>query len=265
MREQVRDGLSNRLRGASKHESGGERDISPDLSVYKSDVEVGSFQEVMDIEQSGQKGTKRSSTSGIERNEVQSEDGRNIHSCGVGGSVQPTSDCAQPKSAKRSRRWERDMSYREEGNSAAVHSEEVSGGAENSTFNVKGGQKATERSARARKEAESKANIGYRSRSAKPTGGCAQLESGNTWRTLTHVEDEEVFEEEGPDEDYSEAGNSDRAMPGDPSCGKDVEPLTKNRLSKRKSDEIDHGVEKNVRRRGSGCEFHTLAYFSLNF
>lgn len=269
MREQVRDGLSNRLSRDVKQERYGEGDVSPE--GCKSDVEVGSVQEVMDKEQSGQKGTKRNSRAGKERKEAQTEDGRSVYTCGVGTSAQPTSDSAQPKSAKRSRETERGISDRKGGNSEEEYLEEVSGEAENSTLEVKGGQKDTERAARARKEAESEANIGSRNRiirREKFTGGCAQLESRKNRRASRHVKEEEMSEagseEEGPDENSSEAGNPDSAISGDLGRGKHVERPTKNRLSKRKSDEIDLGVEKNVRRRGSRCESHTLAYFSLN-
>lgn len=276
MSEQVKDARSNRLRRNVKQERYDDGDANPEGN--EPDAEVGSVQEVTDKEQSGQKGTKgragvkRNSRAGKGRNEVQTEDDRGVHSSGesaqpTSDSAQPTSDSAQPKDAKRSRRTKRGMSYREETNSEEENSEEVSGEAEKATFKEKRGQKAKQRTVRARKVAESKGNVGVRSRltrSAKSTGSSAQSKSRKDSRGLRRVKEEEMSEEEGSDEESSEAGRSDCPMSGsseDSGRGKHAKAATRTRLSKRKSDESDHGFEKKVRRRGCGCEFHFPTYF----
>lgn len=78
------------------------------------------------------------------------------------------------------------------------------------------------------------------------------MESRKNWRVFRYVKEEEMFEvgfeEEGLDENSFEVGNLDSVIFGDLGWGKYVEWLIKNRLLKRKLDEIDFGVEKNVRR-----------------
>jgi hypothetical protein len=69
------------------------------------------------------------------------------------------------------------------------------------------------------------------------------------------------------DGESSETGGSDSAMSGsseDSGRGKQAKAATRTRFSKRKSDEIDHGFEKKLRRRGCGCEFHFPFYFLWN-
>ena len=284
MSEQVKGGLSNRLRRHVKQERDDDGDANPEGS--EADVETGSFQEVTGKEQSSQKGTKgragikRSSRAGKERKEAQiEEDSRGVHSSEE--SAQPTTDSAQPKKAKRSRRTKRGMSYREETNSEEEDSEEISGEAEKTTFKGKRGQKAKQRTPIARKEGKSKGNVGPQSRltrSAKSTVSSAQRSTRTNRRGLRRVKEEEMSEEEmseeemseeeGSDEESSEGGGTDSAISGsseDSGRGKHVKAATRTRLAKRKSDEIDYGIEvKKVRRRGSGCVFHIPAYFLFN-
>lgn len=262
MSGQVKGGISNRLRRNVKQERYDDGDANP--KGNESDLGIGSSQEVTDKEQSGQKGSKdgagvkRNSRAGKERKEVQIEESRGVHSSDE--SAQPTSDSGQPKNAKRSRRTKLGMSYRET-NSEEEASEEVSGEAGEATFQQKRGQKVKQRISRRRKGAESKGNVGARSRltrSAKSTSSSALPKSRKNLRGLRRVKEEEMSEEESSDEESSEARGSDCAMSGsseDSGRGKHAKAATRTRLSKRKSDEVDHGFEKKVRRRGSGYDF----------
>lgn len=260
--------LSNRLGRNVKQERHDDEDTGAEGNT--SDVEAGSSREIMDKESYGQKGTKTNLRARKEGKRIGSEDGMGEHSSCVGKNAQPASDSNQPKRANRLRRMNLGMSDIEERNSEEEHSGEVSGEAEQTTVTEKRGQKTRQRAAMARKEAESKANVGASSRltrSAKSTVRSAQPKCRKIQRVSRHDKEQETSEDEDPTEETSEAGGSDNAMSGSSENSDRVmhaKASSRTKLSKRESDEIDNRLRKKVRRQGSGCELHTLDYFLLN-
>nr|PNR46176.1 hypothetical protein PHYPA_013295 [Physcomitrium patens] len=254
MGEQVKDGLSNRLRRIVKQERYYGEEASSEGD--KSEIELGSLREVIDKEQSVQKGKKRTLRAGKEGKEGQAEDGKAEHTCGMEKSVKSTSGTPQLKNSKGSRRMKRRTSDRVGKKFEEEHSDEISGDAK-AMVKEKRGQKDSRGASRIRRETDKKAKAGSRSRptrSAKATGRSVQPISRKKLRGLQHVE-EAMSEEGGSREESSDTGSSDSAISDsseDSGRGKHAKPSVRTRLSKRKSDEIDLGFGKKARRRGSG-------------
>nr|PNR40505.1 hypothetical protein PHYPA_017907 [Physcomitrium patens] len=248
MSEQVKDGLSDRLR----------RDVyegyyGADVEEDKSNVEPENSLDITGKDHCGQKGNKR--TSRISRDAE--EDGKTEDSCGVGNSPQPMSGTPQPKNAKRSRITKRRMPDHEERNSEEEHTGDISGDAELATSKVKQGLKEIQSALRTGNVPDNKTNIGARSsftRSAKVTGSSVQPKIGDNQRRLRHIKEVEPSENEGLDDESSGAGSSDGTFSDssqESDRGKHAKSITRTRVSKRKSDEIVSCFEKKVRRRGS--------------
>lgn len=233
-----------------------------------SDVEVRNSRESMDKESSEEKGTRKKLRARKEGKRTGSEEDIDNDS-DVGKNAHLEISSGQPKRANRSRRMKPKISDSEELTPDEEHSGEVSGETEQTTDTEQRGQKARRRAATVRKESRTRASVATPSRltrSAKATVRSAQPRSRKTRRVSRNKE--ESAEDEDSNEETSEPGSSDSAdsgSSGDSDRAVHARSSSRTKLSKRKSDEVDHHMRKKARKPGRGCVLHTLNIVLLNF